>query len=278
MKYSDYLLNVAEAQRKYCLQLNFPEDDIRTDFHGMVYDLTHNYYHGYIIFELAQEMVKGNVTFGKELYKNKIHIDAIIQIAKVPLLKTSYLGSLNKQMTIGVWTAFETSVSIIAEAILTMQEKEELFTIKKDEVLKLLDNKGVDAATLDKISKKLTEKHLSQIPLVRKFRKILNQYEGQYSRTVGEDVNFIEFYGKMRNTLVHSNGIYHGPNSEFKFKGYTFLFENGKLFKYTNDPEMLPRLHVELASNLSEIYIAMTDLLKDKKEILYPDTGIYWEE
>lgn len=278
MKYSEYLFKISEVQKKYCLGLKFPEDDIRTDFHGMVYDLAHNYYCGHVAFELSQEMVKGNVMFNKELYDYKTHIDRLTEIVKLPMLTTSYLSSLNKQYAIGVWTAFETSVSVIAETILSDSEKQELFSVKKDEIINLLKNKDVDAGTLEKISSKLTDTHLSLVPLVRKFRKILNHYNGQYKRTVADDVKFIEFYGKMRNTLVHSNGIYYGKDDIFNFKNYVFKFENGKMFTYTADQEMPPRLYIELSSTLAEIYIALTNLLSDIKEIKYPDTGIYWDE
>ena len=131
MKYSEYLLNITEAKKEFCLNLNFLEDDIRVDFHGMVYDLAHNYYCGHVAFELSQEMVKGNVMFNKELFDSKTHIDRLTEIVKLPMLTTSYLSALNKQYIIGVWTAFETSISVIAETILTENEKQELFTVKK---------------------------------------------------------------------------------------------------------------------------------------------------
>ncbi len=171
MQYSNYLFNVAETIKKYCLELKFPEDDIRNDFHGIVYDLTNNYYYGHVAFELSQEMTNRNIMFDKRLIKNKTHIDRLTEIVKLPMLTTSYLSSLNKQFVIGIWTSFESSVNIIAESVLNDTEKQELFSIKKDEILKLLRDKNVDAETLEKISKKLLEKHLSQVPLIRNLER-----------------------------------------------------------------------------------------------------------
>lgn len=278
MKYSDYLLEISEAQKQYCLSLKFPEDDVRTDFHGMVYDVTYNFYCGHVAYELGAEIRNGNVMFNEKIIDSKNHIDRLTEVVKVKMLTTSYLSALNKHFAIGVWTAFELSVTVMASTLLNDNDKQELLGYKSDEIINILKNKGLDTAILDKVSKKLTDNHITHVPLSRKFRKVLSLYDGKYKRNLQDDLRFIEFYGKMRNTLVHSNGIYYGKQDEYKFKDYVFRFENGKIFTYTNDQEMPPRLYVELASNLSSIYIALTDLLTDIKEIKYPVTGIYWEE
>jgi hypothetical protein len=39
MRYSNFLKQVVDQQKELCLNLKFPEDDIRIDFHGMIYDI-----------------------------------------------------------------------------------------------------------------------------------------------------------------------------------------------------------------------------------------------
>jgi hypothetical protein len=237
------------------------------------------------------------------MIESKSHIEKLREVATTQGYTTSYQSSLNKNFILGVWTSFETSITIIADNVLSDKEKEELYGFGKEDILKILKNlelsddtvdkisellnfkredtlkilKGVELKkeTIDKIAKKLTVKYLSGVPMSRKIKKIYAHFN---AKPVLDNIGFTDFYGKMRNTLSHSNSIFHGESFEYTFKNYKFKFENGKIFTYTVDHEMPPRLYIELATHLSSIFVNLTDLLIEIEEIKYTDTGIYWEE
>ena len=77
MRLSNYLLEASEEIKKVIVTLKYPEDDIRRDYHGMIYDVVDNYYLGHIAYELAEEIVKGKIGFDKDLLPFKTHIDRL---------------------------------------------------------------------------------------------------------------------------------------------------------------------------------------------------------
>src|ERR1017187_6926334 len=126
MRLSDYLFGIAEGIKKYYNDLKFPEDDIRKDFHGMIYDLVNNYYYGHVSFELSNKISDGKVLFLEEMHEHKTHIDRLTEVNKIATLSSSFIASLNKQLIIGSWTSFELSITTIADVILTETEKDSL--------------------------------------------------------------------------------------------------------------------------------------------------------
>jgi hypothetical protein len=278
MRLSNYLFEIAEERKKFCNELTFPDDDVRRDFHGIIYSVLNLYYYGLVSFELSESISNSKVIFTEDMHQNKAHIDRLVEITRLPMISSSVLSSLNLHAITGAWTAFELCITTIADVVLDENEKNALLSIKKDEVLKILKHQAIPPDIIERLSKKLTDNNLAHVPFWRKFTKILDKYKTLYSRDSTEDMAYIKFFGTLRNTLLHSNSIYFGKDFEYVFKGYRFLFENGKLITYNQDNELWPRLYVELILHLSQIFTTVAECLHSVKEIKYPDTEIHWEE
>jgi hypothetical protein len=137
MKESDYLYNVTEALKQECFKLIYPKDDIRRDFYGLIYDIEYHAYTNYISYELSGLIRQGKVLFSEETFnKYKTHIGRLTEVYKVPILSKSFIHSINIDLIVGSWTAFEYSISSMAENILAPEVIEKLLEIQSENIIK----------------------------------------------------------------------------------------------------------------------------------------------
>ena len=223
MENSDKILDATEEIKKHIRTLKYPSGDIRYDFFTLIYDVLNNYYYGCVVYELAQLINDHKIAFSEDIYKHKVHIDRITEIAKIPMLERSYKASFNRSVIIDSWSAFEFCVTVTLEAVSGKQD-------------------------------------LSRVPISKKINSIFLEISNSYQRSIKDDKLFLHFYRTFRNSM-HSNFIYNGDNFRYEFEGITFIFRNHQAVVWNDDPRMLPDLYVKLIDQLLRIFEAISEAL-----------------
>jgi hypothetical protein len=98
------------------------------------------------------------------------------------------------------------------------------------------------------------KKHLSHVSINQKYNRLFKKVKSKYKRNIDEDMRFLDFWGKLRNT-IHGNFIYTGNDFNYEFNGYPFKFENGKVVKHVdfeNNPYFIINIIDEIVSIFSE--------------------------
>jgi hypothetical protein len=123
-------------------------------------------------------------------------------------------------------------------ALFDEDTKEALLGDDLKKIEKVLDNYQLQAEDRKKIEKAFAKKeHLTHLSVNRKYEKIYSIYRENYSGNWNEDKEFLEFYGKYRNSM-HSNYIYHGKDKEYTFSGNTYYFVNGEAISHSREPDL----------------------------------------
>ncbi|MBI1227528.1 MAG: hypothetical protein GC192_20010 [Bacteroidetes bacterium] len=271
------ILNELKKLQKICIESPFKDNDARGDFYKLTYDVLDNFYKGYFALELAVFMNEGKVSFSPELMPYQENFDRFIEIVRHPILVRSHLGNLNRSVIIDIWSAFEVVLTSIAEACFEQTEKNDLLLREYVDVEKLLKTCNCDEKIQLKLKEKFVKKHLSHVSINHKYGKLFKRFKKKYKRDIENDRKFLEFWGKLRNT-VHGNYIYTGNDFEYKFKGYHFIFENGKTVKhddFENDPYFIMNMideiiliFTEIISHLDEfVFIPYLDVEAEKFEL-----------
>lgn len=271
MQNSDYIYYRLEKTEKFYQCLTFPSNDIRRYFHGMVQNSVHTFYGGHISNELSQLIKDGQVIFIEDTIDKKKHIDCLIKIYDN---SNNSINSINSTVIISCWGSFEVSLTTLSDALLHQTEKDELSSLEFVKALNILKDENIKEEAIEKLKSAFSKNHLTHVPVWRKFNCLIKHAETlgkKYTRTRKDDIEFISRYCDMRNSLMHSNGIYYGDNKSYTFKDYKIKFEDGKQFTYSPD-KVLPEFYLDLTSNLTEIFIALTDLYSETEFISYPDT------
>ena len=270
MKTSDYIYNKLGTIEVFHQSLTYQQDDIRRDFHGMVQNSVQAFYGGHISNELSRLIKSGQVAFSEDMIADKKHINCLVKIYGS---NDNPVNALNSALIISCWGSFELSVTTLCESLLPQEWKDELSSLEFERLLKILKDENIKEATITKLKTAFSKDHLTHVPVWRKFNSLVKYAETlnkKYTRTRKVDVEFISRYGDMRNSLMHSNGIYHGENRTYTFKDYEIKFEKGKQFTYRPDKD-LPKFYLDLVFNLTDIFKAIADLYQDTKFISYPD-------
>lgn len=271
MRNSDYIYDRLEKIEKFYKDLTFRPDDIRRDFHGMVQNSVQTFYGGHISNELSQLIKEGRVSFNEDTFDKKKHIDCLVKIYGA---SNNSINSLNSTLIISCWGSFEVSLTTLSESLLPQTIKDELGSFEFEKAWKILKDDNIKEETIAKLKSSFSKDHLTHAPVWRKFNCLVKHAETlgkKYSRKRKDDIEFISRYSDMRNSLMHSNGVYHGDNRTYPFKDYEIKFERGKQFTYRPDKE-LPEFYFDLIMNLTDIFIAITELYQDTEFISYPDT------
>ncbi|MDQ0638170.1 hypothetical protein QF042_001735 [Pedobacter sp. W3I1] len=269
MENVEFLLAWTEDLKKEIETLNFDADDIRKDFFKLFYDSTYSYYLGYVSYALSSSIIKGDVVFKENLSPFKVHLDRLIEISQLPILTKSYKNALNRNLNIETWSIFELCVTTFCNALSNEEELNKLLRYNFNDILKILNKSTIDDNNLEKLKQKLIVEHLSHVPIQRKVDFLFKKGK-HYYRDSKKDREFLVFYGKLRNTL-HSNYIYHGNEYEYKFGEAHFLFNKGKLVKWTDPFAPSPKLYIYLSAQLKEIWKTLVLSIKHGKKIEYPD-------
>lgn len=223
----DSLLDFTESFKKEILQMELHSDDVRKSFYGLVYSGIYDYYIGRASYQLCEFIGTRNVKFDKEIYHFKEHAQRLYEIQHLEKLSDGYFGNLNRQITYTVWTSFETTISLIFDYLATEEDKIQIVQKMNVKIFKSIeplpeDERSIITSTLIKTS---------FIPLLRKFNFIYKRSPELYAGDIAYDREFLNFTNKIRNCLIHTNGVYFGKDYKYVFREAEFRFRNGEVFE-----------------------------------------------
>lgn len=245
--------------------LPYDENDIRSTFFYLLFDIGYSYYKGYMLFDIMEFIGDGKVTFDESV-NFKPHIDRGLEIVYKQELYQSYYNSLNRNFLVSTWSAFELSVTTLCDRIATEEEKKELLNYQVNEIGKKLADEGGSINDFPELIKSLSKGHLTHVPIVRKtdflFKKVQNcskEDKAKYKDTLA-------FFGKFRNT-IHTNFVYYGKDYKYNLLDKVdFVFNNDEVVQYTNERYV----------GSPEIYFDMKTLIKDVWKVIV--TSIDYKE
>lgn len=252
-------------------KIPFDKGDIRSDYFKTSYTNTNHFYLSYMNMVISKLFHSGKVQkvhSDFELFED--HLEKIINLSTYPSYLRTHFNTLNQRIFIIAWSLFELAIATFYEAVVEdtelKKQKEENF----NELLKLVTiNNGKE----DKIKKMFIKQSLHEIPIVRKYNYLLKKANG-YSRNLKADRTFLEFFGKLRNTM-HSNFIYYGKYFEYNFGDAHFVFKNKEIVRWTDpfDTKQVPsvELYYHLIGNLNMIALEIFKCNPTEVFIPYPD-------
>ena len=263
----DQLLDYTESIKKEIKEINLHEDDVRHSFFGLYYSGVYDYYIGKAFFQLAKYIGDGEIKFSEKIYPFNIHARRLYEIQDHEMLIQGYNGNLNRNLLFSVWTSFELTVSLIFEHIISDEEIIEIIFKLNHKIVKAIKN-------IDEKDKKVITDILiktSFIPINRKFNFIVSQNENNYKGNLEEDRKFLDFVTKLRNCMIHSNGVYHGNEYYYKIDDEEFLFRDKEILlqKGPNNSEV----YLKIAIKIKEIFKNIINCVEKIEHIQYPDDG-----
>ena len=250
----DELLEYTEIIKKDIKKINLHEDDVRYSFFGLYYSAVYDYYIGKAFFQIAKYIGDGEIKFTERIYPFEPHARRLYEIQDHELLVQGYHGNLNRNVLFSVWTSFELVISLIFEHIITEKDFEEIVLKLNEKVIKAIRN-------IDEEVKKVIIETLNKtsfIPINRKFNYIINHNKSNYLGNIEEDRKFLDFVIKLRNCMIHSNGVYHGSEFYYKFGDDEFLFKNKEML-LQNGPNQ-SEVYLHIAIKIKEIFESIISL------------------
>lgn len=265
----DTLLGITTEIKEECFELKnvWHEDDVRHSFFGMFYSTIYDFYIGKIGYRMSEYIGTSDIKFTGDIISFKPHALRLYEIQNSDILSQGYINKLNRDIFLGSWTCFETTISLLFNNLSNLDERKKIVIEMNNKLLKIISKLEVlEKETLTDIILKSPF-----IPLVRKFKFLRKIKPELYSNEdYKKDCLFLEFCSKLRNCLIHSNGIYNGQNSEYEFMGCLFKFKNGQVLEQENSEEYT-LFHIGF--KLKEVFYKLTKCLSDVKYIEYPNDG-----
>ncbi|MEM7087155.1 MAG: hypothetical protein AAF489_13290 [Bacteroidota bacterium] len=263
----DKLLEYTENIKEEIGELKLHSDDVRHSFFGLYYSSIYDYYIGKVSYVLAEFIGNGDVQFKESLYPFKNHVLRLFEIQDLELLSRGYHGNLNRNVIFGVWTSFELSVSLLFEHYVTQDDLEKIIDNINSRLIKAIEH-------LEEKEKSIITDSLRKsafIPLVRKFNFIVKRFSNCYMGNLKEDREFLNFAVKLRNCMIHSNGIYHGKSYYYKFGEEEFKFTDKQMFEQRGPNNR--DVYLDIAIRIKSIFKNLMNCTKDIEYIEYPNDG-----
>lgn len=258
LKYTEYLKSEIKS-------LEYNPDDVRHSFFGLYYTCIYEYYIGKITYEISRFIGTGDIKFSENIFSFKTHIGRLFEIKENNILSKGFHMSLNRNLIIGVWTSFELSINLIFENIIIDDEREKIVKRLNEKILKEIE--GIENVNYDAIINHL--KNTTFIPFLRQFNYLVKRKPNCYIGDLKEDRKFLEFVVKLRNCLVHSNGIYHGKDFYYKFGNEEFKFIDKEMFYQKGSN--YKNVYFDIGIKINEIFKNIINCLKDINFIKYPE-------
>jgi hypothetical protein len=263
----DNLLEYTESIKQEIAEIKLRSDDVRHSFFDLFYTNIYDYYIGKVSYRLAEFIGKGDVKFTERVYPFNIHAQRLFEIQNLDLLSVGYQGNLNRNIIFGVWTSFELTISLLFEHLATENDLEIIIKQHNSKVIKAI-------VSLEEKEKSIIMDNLKKssfIPLVRKFNFLVKRNPNCYSGDLKEDREFLNFAVKLRNCMIHANGIYHGNEYYYKFGEEEFRFIDKQMFmqRGSNNKDV----YLDIAIRLKEIFKNLMNCVSEIDYLEYPDDG-----
>lgn len=267
----DFMKKWNEQLLKLSKDIPYEDGDIRSDYFKTIYTNTHHFYLSYINIVISKLLQAGSVQKVTSDFTNfRGHLERIINLSNHPRHLQAHFNTLNQRAFIISWSLFELAIATFYEAVV---EETELKKQKEEDFNELLKHVTINNGKEDKVKKLIIKQSLHQIPIIRKYNYLLKKAKG-YGRNLTADRAFLEFFGKLRNTM-HSNFIYYGKYFEYSFGDAHFVFKNKEIVRWTDpfDTKQVPsvELYFHLIGNLNMIVLEIFKCNPHEKLIPYPD-------
>ncbi|MCX8532682.1 hypothetical protein [Chryseobacterium luquanense] len=262
----DELLLLSDKLKQTIYNLKFKENDARKAYFENLYAIVYDFYKGKVFFEISKQIGKGNIKFTEEIFSLNTHIRRVYEIADHHLLAQAYQNDLNKKLLLESFTNFETTINLCFEESVNEEDRNKIIDDLNKKTLRVC--KELNPENFSELLSELRKS--SFIPLGRKFRYISNRIKDCYSSNYKEDVAFLEFCSKLRNSFSHSSGLYFGSAFEYTFEGVKFIFQNNQFLIMDGENSNVILL---INEKLTDVLYRLLNCLDDISYIAYPDDG-----
>ncbi|QNH62617.1 hypothetical protein [Hymenobacter sediminicola] len=232
MKHLEYIKNSLKELEIEISNYPFKSEDWRTSYLELTYSSLEIYYRHWCSIYSSQIVSEQNLSKEQE----KI-VEDFKSTTKNMTLFYSTRNSFNRSLLTEAWSTFEFSLTYICEQLFDENIKNELLEEDFNDLMKLLSTYSISEQHLTKIKKNFSKKHLTHVPVTRKYNKIYSIFKHNHSGDIESDRRYLEFIGTYRN-CIHTNYIYHGNNKEYSFHGTTYYFVNGEAVSHSKEPDI----------------------------------------
>ncbi|MFI8605160.1 hypothetical protein ACIGCP_11900 [Cellulophaga baltica] len=260
LKDLNFLLLKTEKIKKEIHSLKYEDKDVRHSFYCLFFTITYEYYLGQVSYTLSKLMANERVTFHKEDNDFGNHFNRITQIAKNKLMEMVFFGTLNRNVFLNTWTAFELATSNIFNSMCAENKRNKIIIDINNKIVRAI--KDLTEENKEVVIKSLTKSTF--IPLLRKFRYLIDK--NKYNRNYKKDLEFLTFVNAYRNCMLHSNGIYYGKDFVYEFKEVKYHFINQEMFSEMN---YYPYVYWDMAFEIKNIFGSLLNCINHQELIEY---------
>ncbi|MGE8512807.1 MAG: hypothetical protein ACN6N7_08915 [Chryseobacterium culicis] len=256
----DELLHLTEKIKNTIYTLKFKENDARKAYFEVLYSIINEYYKGRAFYEICKYYNEVKVDFVHS------HLKIISQNFEHNILAEAYNNELNRKMLLDTFTNFETTINLCFEEVISEIEKNEMCDDLNRKLLKLA--KSLSTEEYDSLIIELRKSTF--IPLHRKFRFLAKRIDHCYTGEYKNDIEFLEFCTKLRNSFSHSGGLYFGKDSTYIFKDVEFIFKHKEFLVMEGEN---PNIILQINEKMTDIMFRLFNCLRNIEFIRYPDDG-----
>ncbi|WP_294321911.1 hypothetical protein [uncultured Chryseobacterium sp.] len=262
----DELLLLTEKLKHTIYKLKFKENDARKAYFENLYAIVYDFYKGKVFFEISKQIGDGNIKFTKKIISLHTHVRRVYEIADHHLLAQAYHNDINRKLLLETFTNFENTLNLCFEEVISEEDKKSIIDDLNKKVLRVC--KDLKEENLRELQSELYKSTF--ISLSRKFRYISTRIKNCYSGNYKEDVLFLDFCSKLRNSFSHSNGLYFGNDFEYMFEGVNFIFKNNQFLIMDGENS---NVILQINEKFTDILYRLLSCLNDIEYIAYPDDG-----
>lgn len=261
------LLILTEKIKELIYNLKIKENDTRKAYFENLYSIINEFYKGQLFLQISKEIGLGNIEITKESSHLALHIKTIQQFTTHDILSQAYQNELNRKLFLDSFTNFETSINLCFDELVQEEEKNNIIKDLNRKILKICSN--LDSNKFTELESELYKNTF--IPLSRKFRYLANRIPNCFSNDkYKNDIKFLEFCSKLRNSFSHSLGLYFGKDFNYNFEGIDFIFINKEfLVMEGNNSNII----LQINEKITDIFYRLLNCLIDINYIKYPDDG-----
>lgn len=263
------LLSNTETLKKEIKSSKWDENDVRLAFDELFYDSYYAFYLGHAQIFIGHQFRHGRIRVDSVLKPMKDHLDRLVEYSTNDYLAGGQMANMNREFLYSVWTGFELVVSVLFKELIGEEGNERIFTKMNDRLLKYL-NKEEDEVKRETLINDLRKKTF--IPLERKFNALMKIDEEGSSkrRDLDSDKKLLKLLNRLRNCMIHSNGLYLGSSDVIEMFGVKFIFNSGEILimegKVEDKASVVEKLLIELRAVFKSLEMNTTG----KSFIPYP--------
>lgn len=260
MSHLNYIREKLIEYEKEVENLPFEQNDLRKGYFEHIRTTLHLYYKDFCWMTLISHINSGNVQFDLETTQDFMpHLDFLSSTTRHEYSFYNSRNRANRSLLTESWSNFEFALTYIADKIFDDTTKEKLLSFDSAEVLRITSSYNISEGHILKINNLFKRKHLTHVPVTRKYNKLYSIYKENFKGNLNADRAFLDFFGKYRNGL-HTNYIYHGNDFIYNHNGVEYRFFNGQ--SVTHNIQLDFRHHFDLVIELKNVCLRLFNSIK----------------